>query len=75
LLGFGLPVFLGRGATAASATFIRIGTDGYVTLTVPQVEMGQADRTDELQRLPSRPDHRGAAHAVLSTDETVDAMR
>jgi len=50
LLGFGLPAFLGRGATAASAAFepnafIRIDTDGSVALTVPQVEMGQGTYT------------------------------
>src|SRR5437879_7565833 len=50
MLGFGLPTFL-RDATAAGSgsfapnAFIRIGTDGLVTLVMPYVEMGQGTYT------------------------------
>ena len=49
VLSFGLPTFV-RNAAAASAgfepnAFIRIGTDGLVTMTMPQVEMGQGTYT------------------------------
>src|SRR3989475_7909120 len=50
VLGFGLPAFLGVAAAATSGSFepnafIRIGSDGSVTLTMPQVEMGQGTYT------------------------------
>jgi len=50
VLGFGLPGFLGDAAAATSGNFepnafIRIGSDGWVTLTMPQVEMGQGTYT------------------------------
>ena len=50
VLGFGLPAFLGDAAAATSGSFepnafIRIGSDGSVTLTMPQVEMGQGTYT------------------------------
>ncbi len=50
VLGFGLPAFLNGGTRAAPArfepnAFIRIGSDGSVTLTMPQVEMGQGTYT------------------------------
>ena len=52
LLGFNLPslLFTRMSAAAAAATFepdafIRIGQDGSVTLTIPQVEMGQGTFT------------------------------
>lgn len=52
LLGFSLPSLFARtgAATAAGArfepnAFIRIGQDGRVTLTIPQVEMGQGTFT------------------------------
>ncbi|TMH72033.1 MAG: xanthine dehydrogenase family protein molybdopterin-binding subunit [Betaproteobacteria bacterium] len=50
VLGFGLPAFLGDAAAATSGSFepnafIRIGSHGSVTLTMPQVEMGQGTYT------------------------------
>src|SRR5438132_3076246 len=50
VLGFGLPAWLGDATAAGSSTFapdafIRIGTDGSVTLTMPYVEMGQGTYT------------------------------
>src|SRR2546422_8644578 len=50
VLGFGLPAWLGDATAAGSSTFapnafIRIGTDGSVTLTMPHVEMGQGRYT------------------------------
>ncbi len=50
VLGFGLPAFLGDAAAATSGSFepnafIRIGSDRSVTLTMPQVEMGQGTYT------------------------------
>jgi isoquinoline 1-oxidoreductase beta subunit len=50
LLGFGLPVLLGDALAAQSSSFapnafIRIGSDGSVTLTIPYVEMGQGTYT------------------------------
>jgi len=45
MLGFGLPAFLCEATAAGSSSFapnafIRIGSDGAVTLIMPQVEMG-----------------------------------
>ena len=51
LLGFSLPSLVTRMSAAAAAAsfepdaFIRIGQDGSVTLTIPQVEMGQGTFT------------------------------
>jgi isoquinoline 1-oxidoreductase beta subunit len=51
LLGFSLPSLFTRMRSAAAAAsfepnaFIRIGQDGSVTLTIPQVEMGQGTFT------------------------------
>jgi len=51
LLDFSLPSLVTRMSAAAAATsfepdaFIRIGQDGSVTLTIPQVEMGQGTFT------------------------------
>ena len=50
MLGFGLPAFLGDAMAAGSSSFapnafIRIGSDGSVTLTMPYVEMGQGTYT------------------------------
>ena len=50
MLGFGLPTFLGdvmaeESSTFAPNAFIRIGSDGSVTLTMPYVEMGQGTYT------------------------------
>jgi isoquinoline 1-oxidoreductase beta subunit len=50
MLGFGLPTFLGDVMAEESSTFvpnafIRIGSDGSVTLTMPYVEMGQGTYT------------------------------
>ena len=50
MLGFGLPAFLGDVMAEGSSSFapnafIRIGSDGSVTLTMPYVEMGQGTYT------------------------------
>jgi isoquinoline 1-oxidoreductase subunit beta len=50
MLGFGLPTFFGEAAASASSTFapnafIRIDSDGSVTLIMPYVEMGQGTYT------------------------------
>ena len=50
MLGFGLPAFLDDAMAAGSSSFvpnafIRIGSDGSVTLTMPYVEMGQGTYT------------------------------
>src|SRR5687768_15835880 len=50
MLGFGLPTFLGDVMADESNSFvpnafIRIGSDGSVTLTMPYVEMGQGTYT------------------------------
>jgi isoquinoline 1-oxidoreductase beta subunit len=50
VLGFGLPAFLAEATAEAPSSFapdafIRIGTDGSVTLTMPYVEMGQGTYT------------------------------
>jgi isoquinoline 1-oxidoreductase beta subunit len=50
VLGFGLPTFALRATAGEPASFepnafIRIGGDGSVTLTMPQVEMGQGTYT------------------------------
>jgi len=50
MLGFGFPALLGEAAAEAPDSFspnafIRIGTDGSVTLTMPYVEMGQGAYT------------------------------
>jgi isoquinoline 1-oxidoreductase beta subunit len=50
VLGFGLPAFFGETMAAGSGgfepnAFIRIGSDGSVTLTMPYVEMGQGTYT------------------------------
>ena len=50
VLGFGLPAFVDDVRAAASSgftpnAFIRIATDGLVTLTMPYVEMGQGTYT------------------------------
>jgi isoquinoline 1-oxidoreductase beta subunit len=50
LLGFGLPGFRGDAMAAGASNFlpnafIRIGSDGSVTLTMPYVEMGQGTYT------------------------------
>ena len=50
MLGFGLPAYGGEAIAAGSSyfapnAFIRIGTNGSVTLTMPYVEMGQGAYT------------------------------
>ncbi|MBV8209956.1 MAG: xanthine dehydrogenase family protein molybdopterin-binding subunit [Burkholderiaceae bacterium] len=50
VLSFGLPTFAPRATAGGAASFepnafIRIGTDGSVTMTMPQVEMGQGTYT------------------------------
>ena len=50
VLSFGVPTFFGGAAGAATTSFepnafIRIGSDGSVTMTMPQVEMGQGTYT------------------------------
>ena len=50
MLGFGLPTFVGDAMADESGSFvpnafIRIGSDGSVTLTMPYVEMGQGTYT------------------------------
>src|SRR5678816_4410174 len=50
MLGFGLPAIFGDAAAAGSSSFapnafIRIGSDGSVTLIMPYVEMGQGTYT------------------------------
>src|SRR6202140_314464 len=50
MLGFGLPAFLSGAPAAESSSFapnafIRIGSDGSVTLIMPYVEMGQGTYT------------------------------
>ena len=50
MIGFGLPTLLGDAIAEASSdfapnAFIRIGSDGSVTLTMPYVEMGQGTYT------------------------------
>jgi isoquinoline 1-oxidoreductase subunit beta len=50
VLGFGLPAFFGETLAAGAGSFepnafIRIGSDGSVTLTMPYVEMGQGTYT------------------------------
>ena len=45
MIGWHLPASAAQGAAFAPSGFVRIGRDGRVTLTIPEVEMGQGTYT------------------------------